>query len=122
MNPLSSTNHYRVLPSGFLIALRYVTAIYLVFVVLLLIYAWLRSDTFWQLMLFAVLSPLGLLILLIYRLSQRRIVRAKTLRLAEVLDDAANQLEQLPRRIVKYCICRSTSTASETNDNLRRFR
>lgn len=121
MNARQSADRYQSWPSRALIALRYFILGYILLVVSVLGYAWLQRSSSLALAVLLVLAPLGLLSTLIYRLSKRSIVKAKTLRLAAVLDEAADALEQLPRRIAKYDAGLDSNTAFVWHDVLSPF-
>lgn len=104
MNTRLGADRYQSRLSAILVFIRYATAIYLLLVAAVLFYGWLRKEIFLLFLVFAVLAPLGLLITAIYRLLWRQAIRAKTLKLAEVLENAARYLDNVPRRITRYDI------------------
>ena len=121
MNTSGVAERFQSLPSVFLIALRYFIVVYLIIVTAILFYGWVSGDTFWLFAVFAVIAPLGLVLTLVYRLSKRRVIRTKTLKLAQVLDYVAAHIDEPPRNLPSYDVELSDNTAFVSHDVLSPF-
>lgn len=106
----SSAGRFQSRPSSILRLIRYATAIYSILVSIVLFYGLLQRETFFLFLVFAVMAPFGLLLTAVYRLLKGQVVRAKTLKLANVLETAAGHLDRIPRRLTKYDTDVSTKT------------
>jgi len=121
MNTSVVAERFQSLPNVFLIALRYFTAVYLIIVTAILFYGWWNGNTFWLFAIFAVMAPLGLVLTLVYRLSKRRVIRAKTFKLAQVLEAVAAYIDDPPRNLPSYDVELSDNTAFVWHDVLSPF-
>jgi hypothetical protein len=104
MGILLDTNYFQYRLGWVLRFVRYFIIIYMIVLSGLLLYALIDREIFLLFLMFTVLGPLGLLTFVFYHLLQNHAIRTKTRKLALILENSTNYLDQIPRRITEYDI------------------